>query len=82
VEGDHRGLFEIDSESGLFYLPDGQGNKLDYEGLINTYVIDITVRDRCEKDGYCYGKLEEGRCENTFIYWPILIFILDINKKS
>jgi hypothetical protein len=56
MEDAYKGTFEIDFVNGSVYLPDGQGSKIDYEKL-NIYVIQITVRDRCDKDGFCYGKL-------------------------
>jgi hypothetical protein len=57
-----KGPFEINIESGEVYLPEGRGDKLDYEKM-KSYVIEVTVKDRCHVDNYCYRKLEKKLVE-------------------
>lgn len=51
VEDQYRGTFEINTETGEMFVPEGEGTKLDYED-VKSYTIEVTVRDRCESGCY------------------------------
>ena len=80
VEIQYKGTFEIDTVTGLMYVPEGAGAKLDYEE-VQSYTVEVTVRDRCQTD-YCYfGKLAENDFANTILYSQKLIFSAHINNQ-
>jgi hypothetical protein len=55
VEDMYKGTFEVDTETGLMFVPAGEGTKLDYEKG-KSFSIEVTVRDRCENNGCYFGK--------------------------
>jgi hypothetical protein len=68
VEEAYRRTFQVNATTGLMFVPEGEGAKLDFES-VNYFYIEVTVRDRCE-DNFCFlGKLEEKCCDNIFLYW-------------
>jgi hypothetical protein len=68
VEDAYRGTFEVDTITGLMFVPEGEGAKLDYEN-VNYFDIEVTVRDRCQ-EGICFlGKLAEKCFGNICLYW-------------
>jgi hypothetical protein len=57
-------IFEVDTETGLMFVPEGEGIKLDYE-TDKSFNIEVTVRDRCENGCY-FGKWAEKCSKNVF----------------
>jgi len=51
VEDKYQGTFEVDTETGVMFVPAGEGTKLDYEKL-PSFNIEVTVKDRCENGCY------------------------------
>ena len=78
MEDQYAGTFEIDTETGLMFVPEGEGTKLDYE-KVNSFSIEVTVRDRCQNNGCYFGKLAENYFVNISAYWQKLIFNAPIN---
>jgi hypothetical protein len=72
VENKYKGIFEVDTVTGLMFVPEGEGTKLDYE-TDKSFIIEVTVRDRCQEN-FCYpGKLAEK------ILWKYLSLLAVIN---
>ena len=68
MEERYKGLFEVDTVTGLMFVPEGKGTELDYE-KDKSFIIEVTVRDRCQH-GFCYsGKLAEKCCGIMCLYW-------------
>ena len=72
VEDKYKGTFEIDTNSGQLYVPEGAGTNLDYEGQ-NTFTIQITVKDYCQSEDCTFGKLTDKYCGNTCLDWRELV---------